>query len=275
MELIEFDYYLLEYVLSFINPYELYISFETCKRIKNVITRSKILKTFHPIPEFYLKNINNLLWAVSHPTFKFKKDIFRLALRYGDMEVVKYIYKVNRPKLNGTCYYSETIYNENYNMFRWLYKKGFILDENSFNAAAEIGDLNLLKYLEQKDCEWSENAVEFAIKGGNLECVKYLIDIGFIWSSDVYNIACNNLEILKYLIGLSYNDLSKPWINNSVFRKAAEIGNVKVCALLKKYNCLYDLACARIAFENGNVPVLKWFIKNNYPVEQSIINKIK
>ena len=188
MGLFHFDYYLLEYIFSFTNTSELYILFETCKYFKNLFNYSRLSRT-QPGPEFYLKNKKNLTWAMSHSTFKFRDDMFKLALRHGDMEVVKYIYKVKQPELYETGCYSEAIYNDDYCMFKWLHKKGFYLDENAFNAAAEMGDLKLLKFLNKNDCEWSEDAVLFAVKGGDIDCVKYLIDTGFSWTSTVYILA--------------------------------------------------------------------------------------
>lgn len=273
MNIDSFDYYLLEYIFSFSDSYELYILFETCKYFRKLFNYSSLLRK-QPKPEFYLRNKKNLSWAESHMDFKLVENVFKLALRYGDMEVVKYIYKTIKPRLDERGYYSETIYNEDYLMFHWLYKKGFYLDENAFNAAAEIGDIKLLKFLEKNDCEYSENALVFAVKGGDMDCVKYLVNKGFFWDSTLYYLACDNIEILKYLISLSFNDLSRPWINSSVFKRAIEIGNVKVCKLLKKHNCPYDLTSSYLAFEKGNITVLNWLIKNNYPVDQTIINKI-
>lgn len=274
MNIVDFDYYVLEYIFSFSDSSDLYVLFETCKYLKNLFIYTSLIKT-HPTPEFYLENKKKLLWAMSHSDFKFDEDIFGLALRYNDSWVIQYIYKLKQPELNGLYYYSQTIYNENYNMFKWLRKKGFYLDENAFNAAAEMGNLDILRFLENNNCEWSTDAINFAIIGGSIECVKYLIHKGFQWDSDAYSLACDNIEILKYLISISANDLSRPWINSNVFKKAVEIGNVKVCKLLKKYNCGYDIRSANIAFEKGNITVLKWLIDNNYQVDESIINKIK
>jgi len=275
MNIITIDSYILEYIFRFLSPKDVYILYETCKTIREVLIKFNF-KRCKPTEEFVLKNKNNLNWAMSHPSFKFENNVFQLAIKYNNNDIIKYVYKIIKPDLNGTEYYSESIYNENFYIFNWLFKKGFTLDETAFDAAAKIGNLELLKFLNNKGCPWSNNTFNCSIYSGNLKCVQYLDNDNFPWNSTAYNASCetSNFEILKYLVSTSYNDLSRPWFNSSIFKSAARSGNVKILKFLKNKGCPWDIDATSEAFTYGNNKALEWLISNGCPVQQYILNNV-
>ncbi|CAL6309822.1 unnamed protein product [Bathycoccus prasinos] len=149
--------------------------------------------------------------------------------------------------------------------FAWEHKSlwpRYLKDEPYFCwQVAETNKLELLKWArEEKECEWDENTINAAAEQGNLEMVKYCVanECPVDTSACAYAALKGHLEMLKYL----HEEVKAPW-DSGTAAWAAENGHLHILEYLveRKFD-EYDgdgLFCAcKLAAENGHLDCLKY-----------------
>ena len=132
------------------------------------------------------------------------------------------------------------------------------LDEIWFcERVARTNKLELLKWArEEKKCEWDEDTINAAASQGNLEMVKYCV----AKKCPIYEDAClsaarnGHLEVLKYL----REEVKARWDGWTATR-AAQNGHLHILEYLveRKYDEFHELACVYAA-EKGHLDCLKY-----------------
>ena len=122
---------------------------------------------------------------------------------------------------------------------------------------AETNKLELLKWArEEKKCEWDEDTINAAAKQGNLEMIKYCVAN----ECPIGTGACTNaasgghLECLKYL----HEEVKAPWTYHTA-SYAAESGHLHILKYLfeRKYD-KYDAYACYYAAVNGHLDCLQY-----------------
>jgi hypothetical protein len=125
------------------------------------------------------------------------------------------------------------------------------------DQVARTNKLELLKWIrEEKKCKWDEDTIEAAASQGNLEMVKYCVANKCpinMWSC-AWAAQNGHLEVLKYL----REEAKAPWDWRTAAR-AAQNGHLHILEYLveRKYDKYNELAC-RNAAENGHLDCLKY-----------------
>jgi hypothetical protein len=118
---------------------------------------------------------------------KYNKQIYTAATKYGQLDILKYMFKIMRGANVYVCH-----------------------------VAAEYGHLECLKYLVENNVLWDKfECSRIAIKYGHLDCVKYIVECimkeyGTFECGEVYafeSAVCGNLNCLKYIVenGFDWN----------------------------------------------------------------------
>ena len=122
---------------------------------------------------------------------------------------------------------------------------------------AKTNKLELLKWIrEEKKCEWDEDTINAAAEQGNLEMVKYCVANECPVDEEACTRAARNghLEVLKYL----HEEVKAPWDSSTAYL-AAESGHLHILEYLveRKYDKYNEWACWWAA-ENGQLDCLKY-----------------
>ena len=145
--------------------------------------------------------------------------------------------------------------------FAWEHKSlwsGRLKDETDFcEKVAETNKLELLKWIrEEKKCEWDEDTIEAAACKGNLEMVKYCVanECPIRTKACAWAARCGHLEVLKYL----HEEAKVPW-DPATDAWAAGGGHLHILEYLveRKYDQYDNYACF-LAAEFGHLDCLKY-----------------
>jgi hypothetical protein len=141
---------------------------------------------------------------------------------------------------------------ENKSLWSYLFLQTFFC-----RRVAETNKLELLKWArEEKKCEWDEDTINAAAKQGNLEMIKYCVAN----ECPIGTGACANaasgghLECLKYL----HEEVKAPWTYHTA-SYAAENGHLHILKYLfeRKYD-KYDAYACYYAAVNGHLDCLQY-----------------
>jgi len=121
---------------------------------------------------------------------------------------------------------------------------------------AETNKLELLKWArEEKKCEWDEDTIDAAARQGNLEMVKYCVANECPIDEHACSFAAQNghLEVLKYL----REEAKAPWGRTA--SRAAFNGHLHILEYLveRKYDQFSTYACENAAY-SGHLDCLKY-----------------
>ena len=121
---------------------------------------------------------------------------------------------------------------------------------------AETNKLELLKWArEEKNCEWDEDTIDAAARQGNLEMVKYCVANECPIDEHACSFAAQNghLEVLKYL----REEAKAPWGRTA--SRAAFNGHLHILEYLveRKYDQFSTYACKNAAY-SGHLDCLKY-----------------
>ena len=145
--------------------------------------------------------------------------------------------------------------------FAWEHKSlwsGRLKDETDFcEKVARTNKLELLKWIrEEKKCEWDEDTIEAAACKGNLEMVKYCVanECPIRTKACAWAARCGHLEVLKYL----REEAKVPW-DPATDAWAAGGGHLHILEYLveRKYDQYDNYACF-LAAEFGHLDCLKY-----------------
>ena len=138
-------------------------------------------------------------------------------------------------------------------------------DEETINAAAEQGNLEMVKYCVANECPIDVEACACAARYGHLECLKYLRqEAKAPWDSSTASRAAENghLHILEYLVERKFDQYSK-----YACRNAAENGHLDCLQYLHETaKAPWDYLAVRVAHENKHPECVQYLLDNDCPL---------
>lgn len=161
----------------------------------------------------------------------YSQHSLEVAIRSGQLEIVKYLYTCGFVPNAKTCYLAaEKGYLE---ILKWLRSVRCPWDASTCDAAAFYGHLELLQWLREQDCPWDERVCESAAYCGHLHILIWARDNGCPWSKRTFTSALVRPRplILEYLL---VNQC--PW-SKQAYETAAFNCNVWALDWLKKNGC--------------------------------------
>ena len=142
-------------------------------------------------------------WAREEKKCRWDKWTINVAVRQGNLEMVKYCVANECPIDEWACAY--TAIDGHLECLKYLREEVKApWDGNTADLAAENGHLHILEYLvERKYDKYSEYACELAARNGHLDCLKYLHETAKApWDSHAVRKAHENNqpECVQYLL---------------------------------------------------------------------------
>jgi len=185
------------------------------------------------------------------------------AIKYDNLEVVKYIYTEGKSNNYLTCVLSAKY--GNLKILKWARKNGCSWDELTCAIAAMNCHLEVLKWARENGCPWNELTCKYAAVNGHLEVLKWARENGCPWNEGTCaNAAFNgHLEVLKWARenGCLWNELT--------CADAAMNGHLEVLKWARKNGCPWNEGTCTAAVFNGHLEVLKWARKNGCPWDKN------
>ena len=138
-------------------------------------------------------------------------------------------------------------------------------NEETINAAAEQGNLEMVKYCVANECSINEWASAHAALNGQLECLKYLREEGkapWDWRTAAWAALNGHLHILEYLVERKYDKYSEMACAN-----AAKYGHLDCLKSLRetaKAPC--DEEAVREAYKNNHPDCVHYLLDKHCPL---------
>lgn len=236
-----------------------------------------------------------------HKYINFQRKTLLSAVKFGKLDVVKWIYKKDNTNIKLSI--KKSIFYEYLDIFIWLCN---CVKYNNYNRLAllsvEYDKLEIFQYIEQKIKIRADSFAKYACKFGSLKILKYLIkriDPNFD-ESTLFRISSSwgNLDIMEYLFEINasiyadYNDLFisickegylgaakffviKQLINNEsmyeAFEYACERRHTKIIELLlERLNITTNIA--DMIFDTCSLEIIELIINKPFPISNTIIS---
>jgi len=216
----------------------------------------------------------------------------------GRLDILKYLITNGCPWNGETC--DQAAVHNHLEILKYLRTQfSGSWDENTYNAACEVGSLEILKYLQSTDdnrdneclgelyennvfcgwaasrghlevlkwlrengCPWDEKTCAVAAGDNYLDILKYLHDNGCPWDERCYEYTWNYMDILRYL-----HENGCPW-DERACSSAAYHGCMETLRYLHENGCPWDeLACHNAAYR-GHEEILRYLHENNCPWDE-------
>lgn len=231
-------------------------------------------------------NLCLMKWLDDNCCNRIPSDAVRIAIDYGHINILDYLYEKNwlwyeylqcdseYPNFDDTdkdfwnedimqeydfdpC--TEAVSNGNLNLLKWLHDHKCPWNEDICSTAALNGNLEILKYLHENKCFWNEFTCQSAAKYGHLDCLQYAHENGCPHNYDIIVTATEqgHLNIVQYLH--ENFSLSKDIFACTV---AARNGYLEILQYLHKCGYFWDEYTCSEAAKNGHLEILKYLHKN-------------
>jgi len=142
-------------------------------------------------------------WLISASMTRSDKtsDFCYYAIKYGRLEILKYLHENDFPFEYGYGPDATAARNGQLEILKWLHENGYNIGILTLETAAANGHIEIVKWVHERGCYVSQWALIAAVDHGSIEVVKYLYQNGCRLSEMSYNTAVRsgNLEMLKYL----------------------------------------------------------------------------
>ncbi len=181
----------------------------------------------------------------------FTTNIMRLAVKYGNLEMVKF-----------------------------LYKNGYELSPEDGDLALEYGQAQIINWLKNhlyRQVPFTKSGMKTAIKNNHFH-LRDIILLGAplnayeFTACDLFTVSatCGNFEFFEYFVGV-YQDYENPCF---LCPLAAKAGSIKMLELLLEYDTIdYDWTyAADYAASGGHIDVFKWCIEHKGEYSSKSIN---
>ena len=169
------------------------------------------------------------------------------------------------------------ILKKNYEMIKYLKKKGYYWDKLLYKYAFTKNSLDLVKYLYYNNCPLDKDLFIYIISYHNLEynileyyILDYLIKVNCPYHEDACNEAIrrSNFNLLKY-----YHKNKFYWDENTydVVIKYNP-NNLKYIDYLHKNGCPWNINSSLKAIKTYNLKLIKYLFENNIELDKEIYN---
>ena len=201
-------------------------------------------------------NLDNMKWLYYQRGLDLDWSPFYIAVAYGNLEIVKWVYSVEY-FFDKQLFYIATG-NKDIEVIKWLYYKiKFDLNSKVFSYALRYENLEVLKWLHSLNCEVFNEIENFP--------GSFVVDNGFNTQPENIVLAAaylGNLEILKWVIQ-TYADPNDKIIHPKLFEYAIFGDNEKNLSIVEwvwdNYPREFDkIVYQRTAASRNQLKLLKW-----------------
>ena len=134
---------------------------DNLKMIEWMIERQFILTPGCCNAAAFSGNLKVLKLLVEKHGCDFTENTYAYAAEFGHIHILKYLYSISKNDLSKP-----------------------IWSEDTFQSAAENGQIKTMKFLKKKKCRWNSNSVYFALYNQHIEAFKWLVKNGCPYDED-------------------------------------------------------------------------------------------
>ena len=162
----------------------------------------------------------------------------------------------------------DLIKNNLVNLLRYFHLKGYKLESDSCDLAAQNGSLNCLIYVRENGCVWDESTCSEAAELGHLNCLKYAHENGCKWDSEtvLFSAIYGKLECLIYSIENGCN------IPKNILKEIIDCDGENSYECFECFKYLHskkelelEEKMIKICVLKNSINILKYLIENNCP----------
>jgi len=149
----------------------------------------------------------------------------------------------------------------------WLHDMGCFADKETFQCAAEYGNMEVMKWLREIGCPWDKDTFCEAVVHQNMDILKWLKKEGCPWNEEVFEkaAATGNLPLLLWL-----RVEGCPW-DSRTFSEAVKGGaDFFTLKWLFHEKCPWDKCAFIAAVERGDLEILSWLRENRCPWHEDV-----
>jgi hypothetical protein len=198
----------------------------------------------------------------------YKSEVYINILANGHLNVIKWLKKkyninfhINANPFNNISPCSIGAKIGRLDIIQWSIKNGYSLNEDTFDNAAQFGDINILKWLKEnyyKSAGSRTFSKTLALRG-SMDYHHELIP----WNENIMSGAVKNFFLVKWL-----KENGCPW-NEYTCSGAAYIGNFELLKWARENGCPWDKKTCSNAARGGHFEILKWCRENKCPWDES------
>ncbi|CAL6363680.1 unnamed protein product [Bathycoccus prasinos] len=162
------------------------------------------------------------------------------------------------------CFY--VAYTNKLELLKWARgEKKCEWDEDTINAAARQGNLEMVKYCVANECPIDEDACAFAAFNGHLEVLKYLreeVKAPWDWETAAFAALNGHLHVLEYLVERKFDKYEV-----YACKYAAENGHFDCLKYLHETaKAPWNSLAVRVAREKNQPECVQYLLDNNCPL---------
>lgn len=217
----------------------------------------------------------------------FKQSPLLLIVEKGNFKILKYLLQQKHISEKGKSTFQyptrpllKAIEKSNFPMVKFFVEKlgiDFSQEDKFLFAASTTGNLDILKYLiDVVGCDirktngFGQTSLLESCRLGQLKIVKYFVEdfglrsgyeLDFHRNSAIYYCAANNqLELLKYLVSLGFDFVSRNLSGESPFDVSCSSGNLEIVKYFISIGCEISQNVVKIVVDHGHLELLKFFV---------------
>lgn len=251
--------HLFQKILSFFETREFYPIIETSKTFQNLVKIGNY-KIHSPYYSDVCNTFEMIIWASTHPNFKFVTKLSWFIGMKGDFKLFQFIMDNNCQIDKTTCY--NIAFEGHFDLLKWVLDHLVIVPpifiSFIYMGASQGGFLNILKYIESY-----ENQRNIKTKA---DSIKIILDN-----------ACFHgyFDIINWVFNF-HTELATRY-SCSAFISSCANGKIKVLKLLQpKLNKLLDNSinfnsnCLINAAESGSIETIQYLLNNGFIMDENI-----
>jgi hypothetical protein len=212
----------------------------TCKIIYDLLARQKPYMRKHIPEQVFTSSLSRLQYVISNKMFDKVGnfgDLFRSAIEYGDLDVVKHLHKLGMGKL-----------------------------PNSISVAAQYGHIKIIVFLEENGYLWQQQMVDV----GDPDFGKVKYDNRIYWEDPTIAAArAGHLECFEYLVNKGHRVR-----NDQVYYEAIKHGHMNIVKFMldNNYICYIHIIndITRSIHKNYQLEAIRLFLDKGYEIEYKI-----
>lgn len=281
---------ILLYILSFCDEY-ICILYYVDKFWSNFILNFNNNKSPKILVSSVIQSISLMSWGIENNCPK-NPNVCAIAIKYGKLEILKYLIKNNFTLNKSAIYYSvgyleilKYIYELNNelclkldnchkldNELNLKSRNYFKLDNTMLNIAISIGNINTIQWLREHNIDFNQESGIYAVKNGKLEILKLLNDNDYIDKRLIsyYNTykktasidICNIAAKYGYISILEYAYYNNYYWNEDTCTEASAHGHLDCLKFLHDHGCKWNISTCIAAAANNNLECLQFLYKH-------------
>lgn len=191
-----------------------------------------------------------------------------IAAKGGQIHILAWLRKQDYRDLDNERISSGAAEKGHLKTVKWLYRKGYVCDEFTVEAAAAGGHLDVLKWLHKYRISPNKRAAVNAARGGHLHVLEWVLMLSprlISLKSMAAAAQAGHFDILRW--GLPHCQVNEH-ITTDVCNAAARGGHLDILQWLASQRHACDEVTFAIAAQNGHLPVVQWLHANGVPFDR-------